>query len=170
MCDRPGSSVELVAVDEVVLEELVAAAAVDAGADEVTPWRTPGDRWSTARVAWLREFHRDRRLGLDGPLREATWAIVADGQVVGSVRLKRTDHPDVLETGLWLRRSARGRGVGRCAVAAIVRKAAALGATVLIADTTRSNAAALGVLTRSGFAADPPDGGGHVRAMMRLAG
>lgn len=44
---------------------------------------------------WLRAFHRDRRRGLDGPSREATWAVVENaagdgrdyGRVIGAVRL-----------------------------------------------------------------------------------
>lgn len=79
----------LVAVDETVLEKLVHAATTDAAADEVTPPLTPGSDWTPARVAWLRSFHRDRRAGLASSAAEATWAVVVDERVVGSVRLKR---------------------------------------------------------------------------------
>lgn len=169
MPDRRSSLVDLVTVDEVVLERLVDAATTDALADEVTPRLTSDDDgWSTARVTWLRHFHRDRRLGLDGLPGEATWALVADDHVVGSVRLKRTDDPGVLETGVWLRRSARGQGIGRDAIAAVVREAAALGAKALVAETRESNRAALSVLAGGGFATCPPDSSGQVRAVLRF--
>jgi hypothetical protein len=54
----------LVVVDEDVLELLVEAAVTDAAADEVTPPSTADGRWSDDRVAWLRQFHRERRPGL----------------------------------------------------------------------------------------------------------
>jgi Predicted acetyltransferase len=165
---RAPSSVDLVAVDEAVLEQLVSAATSDADADEVTPRSTSGNTWSAARVAWLRNFHRARRLGLAGPAGEATWAIIADARVAGSVRLKRTDDPEVLETGVWLGRSARGRGVGRDALGIVLRKAAALGATAVLAETIESNVAALAVLEYAGFAISAADADGHVRAVLRL--
>lgn len=134
-----------------MLEQLVQVATVDASADEVTPALTAGNCWTARRVAWLRDFHRARRTGLAGPAGEATWAVVVDERVVGSVRLKRTETPGVLETGAWLTRAARGRGVGRAAAAAVLREAAAAGADAVRADTTTGNAAALGVLYRLGF-------------------
>ena len=67
--------VSLVAVDEAVLTRLVGAALSGAQPDEVTPPLPPGDRWGPERIEWLRRFHRDRRLGLEGPLGEATWAV-----------------------------------------------------------------------------------------------
>ncbi len=81
----------LVAVDELVLEHLVRAATTDAAPDDVTPPLTDGTDWTATRVKWLQDFHRDRRDGLAGPAGEATWGVVAAEQVVGSVRLKRTD-------------------------------------------------------------------------------
>jgi len=108
--------VSLVHVDEDTINKLVHAALTDADANEVTPPIEQANRWSPVRVAWLRSFHRDRRPGLDGPLAEETWAIVEDGHVQGSLRLKRTADPTSLELGVWLTRSARGRGVGTRAV------------------------------------------------------
>ena len=100
----------LVTVDHIVLDQLVEAATTDASADEVTPPLTAGPAWTPTRIAWLRDFHSDRRAGLDGPAREATWAITVDQRVVGSVRLQRTERPGLLETGVWLTRSTRGHG------------------------------------------------------------
>jgi RimJ/RimL family protein N-acetyltransferase len=143
--------VALRAVDEDTLERMIAVALRDASANQVTPPVTPGEEWTPERVEWLRTSHRECRAGLDGPRAEATWAVLADGEVVGAVRLKRTDVPGVVETGIWLTRSVRGRGVGQQAVGAVVDEAAACGARVLRAETTRGNAAALALLRRLGF-------------------
>ena len=86
-------------VDELTLDRLVNAAITDAAANEVTPPVTTGDEWSPARIAWLTDFHRNRRNGLSGPVAEATWAILVSDQVVGSVRLKRAAAAEILETG-----------------------------------------------------------------------
>ena len=110
-------------------------------------------------------FHRDRRVGLSGAAAEATWAVVVGSAVVGSVRLKGTDEQGVLETGVWLTRSSRGRGFAVAAMAAVLRKAAALGARGVRADTTTGNTSALGVLRRLGFDLEPTDGD-RVRAVL----
>jgi RimJ/RimL family protein N-acetyltransferase len=163
------SGLQLVDVDEDVLEQLVHAATTDATADEVTAPVTPGPDWTPQRTAWLRALHRDRRAGVDGPLREATWAVVVDGAVVGAVRLKRTADDGVLETGVWLTRSARGRALGAEAVAAVVRHAADRGARAVRADTTVGNLAAQATLRRLGFALNPADDGRSVSALLVLA-
>lgn len=148
------SDVRLVAVDEAVLAELVAAAVADAAPGEVTPPLAADDAWSQERIAWLRAFHLCRGAGLDGVLGEATWAVVVSGQVVGSVRLKRTPSVGFFEVGIWLTRAVRGQGIGRRAVAELSAAAQQTGATTLCADTRASNAAALAVLRHSGFTLD----------------
>jgi RimJ/RimL family protein N-acetyltransferase len=160
---------DLVTVDDAVLERLVHAATGGASADEVTPPLTPGNVWTPSRASWLYDFHRARRVGIDGPAGETTWAVVFDEQVVGSLRLKRTDVPNVLETGVWLVRCARGRGIGRRAVAAVIHKAAELGASAVVAETTEANAVARRVLSGLGFSIDPTDPYGRIRALLRLA-
>lgn len=147
--ERP--SVSLVAVDEPVLAKLVAVASTSATAGEVTPALTPGNDWNPQRIAWLERFHRERRGGLDGPKGEATWAVVVDGWVVGSVRLKALPERHVVETGIWLARSARGRGIGRQAVASVLDHAAGAGAHEVRAETTPANRAAQGLLRSLGF-------------------
>ena len=146
----PPTGVELLAVDETVLARLVGAALSGAEPDEVTP-PMAGPRWGPERIEWLRRFHRDRRIGLAGPLGEATWAVAVDGEVVGAVRLKRTAEPDVLETGIWLTRPARGKGVARTAITDVLDHARTSGARAVRADTGRENASALYVLQRLGF-------------------
>lgn len=162
------SSPALVAPDEVLLEALVQAATRDASANDVTPPLTPGAAWTPTRIAWLRSFHRERHTGLNGPAREATWAVVMDECVVGSVRLKRTDEPGVLETGIWVTRGARARGVGQRAMAKVLQQAAGLGALGVCADTTAENAGALRLLRRLGFDLAPADSDGRVRALIIL--
>jgi RimJ/RimL family protein N-acetyltransferase len=161
------SPVELVAIDEAVLDELLQAATGDAAAHEVTPPQIVGATWTPGRVSWLRSFHRERRDGLCGPAGEATWAVRVDGHVVGSVRLKRTSESRVLETGIWLTRHARGRGLGRAAVAAVLSEATDIGADVVQADTTATNAGALGVLRSLGFTIGSADNHGELRAQLR---
>jgi RimJ/RimL family protein N-acetyltransferase len=155
-------------VDEDLLESMVQAALSDASADEVTPPLTPGGDWSPERVAWMRALHRGCRAGLDGPAGQATWAVIADGAVVGAVRLKRSDEPGVLETGIWLTRSARGRDVGRRALGAVLELARAAGAGIVRADTAADNLAALALLRRLGFDCGPPSSGGRVPARRAL--
>jgi RimJ/RimL family protein N-acetyltransferase len=159
------AGIELLPVDENVLGRLIGAATSDAAPDEVTP-PMAGDRWDDERIEWLRRFHRDRREGLEGPLGEATWAVSLDASVVGAVRLERTAEPGVLETGIWLTRSARGRGTGRLAIAAVLQLARELGAREVRADTSRDNAAALDVLQRLGFRTSPA--GDRVTAVRTL--
>lgn len=149
-----------------MLEWLVGAALADAAADEVTPPLTAGPAWTPERVAWLRAHHLCCRSGLDGEAGEATWAVLLDGEVVGAVRLARVDD-GVLETGAWLTRGARGRGVGTAALRLVLEQAAASRATVVRAETTAGNGAALSALRRIGFTCRA-DAGGAVRARLAL--
>jgi RimJ/RimL family protein N-acetyltransferase len=125
-----------------------------------------GDDWGPERIEWLRTFHGARRPGLEGPLGEATWAVGLDGVVVGAVRLKRTEDPTVLETGIWVARNARGHGTGRLAVAAVLERARELGAREVRAATSRDNAPALFVLQRLGFRTSAA--GGRVTAVRTI--
>jgi RimJ/RimL family protein N-acetyltransferase len=136
-------AVSLVEVNELILGQLASAAITDASASEVTAPVTTENEWSPTRIAWLLDFHRTRRDGLNGPAGEITWAILLGDQVVGSVRLKQTAVPGILETGIWLIRHIRGQGVGRHAMIEMLQRAAALGALGVRADTTTSNRAAL---------------------------
>lgn len=142
--------VTLVDVDEPVLDRMVRAALSDAAPDEVTA-PMAGPDWGPERIEWLRRLHRDRRGGLEGPSGEATWGIVVDGDVVGAVRLKRLADPDVLETGIWLTRSARGQGIAHRAIAAVLHQARAHGAREVRADTSTENRPARQLLRRLGF-------------------
>jgi RimJ/RimL family protein N-acetyltransferase len=138
-------------VTEEVLAALVEAAIADADPNEVTPPDLSGPEWTPARIDWLQAYHRDRRGGVDGAAREATWAVTVDRAVVGSVRLKATDQAGCIETGIWLCRRARGNGIGRRALEALIDEARREGAIELRADTTSGNVGAVLMLERLGF-------------------
>lgn len=142
---------ELVEVDEAVLGELVEVAVRDAHPNEVTPPLSAGEEWTAARVEWLRSFHEDRRGGLLGAGRESTWAVRAGGVVVGAARLKRAASAGSVEAGVWLCRSARGRGIGRRTMVALIEQAASAGAEEVRAETAEGNHAAVAVLRGLGF-------------------
>lgn len=161
----PGPDVRLVPVTDEVLEGLVLVATSDASADEVTPRVGDGAGWTASRVAWLRRFHNDCRVADRGV---ATWAVEADGTVIGSVRLARTAVADVHEVGIWLARSARGRGIARAALGRLETIARELGALRLQATTTVANAAAMRLLSGRGYLLVVLDG--RVDATLYLTG
>ena len=68
--------------------------------------------------------------------------LVAPGRCGGGGR--------ALETGIWLARSFRGRGVGREALRLVKARAASTGAAVLVAETTAGNVGALALLKYAG--------------------
>ena len=151
--------VALADVDEDVLEELLAVALVQATADEVTPPLGSTSAWNPERIAWFRDYHRAAATGLEGPAREKTWAVVAGGTVVGSVRLKSVGpdavepnavEPGAVETGIWLATRFRGQGVGRLALQLVADEARARGFAVLEASTTPGNKAAQSLLASLG--------------------
>ena len=202
---EPVPAVALLDISEDVLEQLLELALRDADADEVTPPLGTTAGWNTDRISWFREFHRAAAAGLDGPAGQKTWAISCDGQMAGSVRLRRMDTAPAaadegwagagaeavgaagagaggagpgggaeavaggggyagpsdgaeagagggraLETGIWLARSFRGRGVGREALRLVKARAASTGAAVLVAETTAGNVGALALLKYAG--------------------
>ena len=164
--------VELLDVTEEVLEALLDLALTDAAADDVTPplGATPG--WNEDRVSWFRDYHRAAAAGLDGPGGQKSWAISCGGQVAGSIRLKRTGTAPsgipALETGLWLGRSFRGRGIGREALLLVLAVAAGAGAPVLQAETTAANAAAQALLRSAGAELAGDGTGSQVAARIKL--
>lgn len=137
-------------MDEEVLEELLAVAVEDAAPEDVMPSVAGPPGWTARRRDAFRDWHRSRFPGLAGPLRESTFAVVHDGAVVGSARLAARDSPDVLETGMWLGRSQRGRGIGTAALRILLDEAAKAGARMVVADTMAHNTAALTALRRNG--------------------
>lgn len=141
-------AVSLEDVGEDVLEELLAVAVHDADADEVTPPLGSAAGWNPERIGWFREYHRAAS-GLGGPARQKSWAIRYGGELAGSIRLRWTG-AGTLETGIWLARGCRGRGIGHEALRQVKALAAASGASTLEADTTAGNGAALALLREAG--------------------
>lgn len=168
--ERSPAAVRLVDVSEEVLEQLLTVAIQDADPDEVTPPLGSAAGWNSERISWFREYHH-AAAGLDGPGQEKSWAISSDGELAGSVRLKRTGAGS-LETGIWLGRSFRGQGIARQALRLVIGRAAASGASLLEADTTAGNAAALALLRSAGAEIEEgeasPDSAVPVRARIAL--
>lgn len=77
-------------------------------------------------------------------------AVDGGGRVGGGGSADGGGGGDVLETGIWLARSFRGRGVGREALRLVKDRAASAGAAVLVADTTAGNVSALALLKSAG--------------------
>ncbi|MFD5318936.1 GNAT family N-acetyltransferase [Streptomyces sp. NPDC127098] len=142
--------VALRVVDEETLGGLLAAAVADAAPEDVMPPVAGPPGWTADRREAFLAWHRARGAGLDGPAREATYAVVHDGRIVGSVRLARAGAPSDLETGIWLGRSHRGRGIGTAALRLLRAEARRVGGRVLVADTTADNAPAVAALRRLG--------------------
>jgi RimJ/RimL family protein N-acetyltransferase len=131
----------------------------------------PGGGWTEARRTAFRSFVRRRYGGLDGPARTVLFAVVADGAVVGMIRMSRVDAPAIVQTGMWLGRSARGRGIGTAALLALLAEAAAAGADTVVADTTAGNLAAQRMLRRCGARLTPHEvSGERVDAVLTLPG
>jgi RimJ/RimL family protein N-acetyltransferase len=150
-------AVSLRPLDGEAVESLLTLAVADAAPEEVMPPVDGPAGWTPARLSAFRAFHIDRLPGLDGPLRTLMFAIVADGDIAGMIRLSRTEDPTVLETGIWLGRSARGMGIGSSALARLVAEAAAAGASAVVAETTAGNVAAMRALRRHGARLTYPD-------------
>src|SRR4029077_15745826 len=64
------------------------------------------------------------------------YGILCNSAGVGMSRMARSDGPDTLETGMWLGRSARGRGIGVRALRLLLDEAARTGARRVVAETT----------------------------------
>ena len=142
--------IELRQVDDTTLEELLVVAVAGAGPEEVMPPVAGPPGWTAERQDAFRRWHRARRFGLAGPLHESTFAIVHDGEIVGSARLAQRNVQDVLETGMWLARSARGHGIGTATLRVLLHEAARAGARTVVADTKSHNVAALRALQHNG--------------------
>jgi RimJ/RimL family protein N-acetyltransferase len=152
--------VGLADVNERMLELLLALAQQDAAPDEVTPPLGNGAGWNAIRIDWFRAYHRAASAGLDGPAGEKSWAVLLEGSPAGSIRLKRTADHGTAETGLWLGRRHRGRGVGTAALQLVLAEARRAGLQRVVARTTAENAGALGLLTVAGTVLTYDDGGG----------
>lgn len=157
----PSPDVSLVDVDETVLEQLLELAKRDASPDEVAP-PLGGPGWNLERTAWFFSYHRAAVHGLDGDAGEKTWGIIADGSLAGSIRLRRADSGNgvaVADTGIWLGRSFRSRGIGTAALRLVLQEARSAGIAVVSARTLAGNLGAQRVLASAGAVLTPDDDG-----------
>ncbi|MFI9641637.1 GNAT family N-acetyltransferase [Micromonospora sp. NPDC051925] len=159
-------AVRLEPVDEENLESLLSVAAAEAEPIDVMPPVEAPAGWSHARREAFRAFHRASFAGLDGPTRTLMFAVYVGDEVVGMVRMTRCDPPGVVETGMWLGRSARGQGLGAMVLRELLNAAAAAGMHSVVADTTPDNVGAISVLRRCG--AKLLEDGGKVHAEISL--
>jgi len=120
--------VRLAPVDERLLAPLLSVAVAETKPEEVMPPVEAPPGWSQPRRDAFCEFYRSHYRGLNGPTRTLTYGILCNSDVVGMIRMARSDGPDTLETGMWLGRSARGRGIGGRALRLLLDEAARTGA------------------------------------------
>lgn len=140
-------AVTLTRLDPDMLEALLGVAVRDAEPEEVMPPVDGPPGWTPQRIAAFQAFYRERLPGLAGPHATVMFAILADGEVVGMIRMSRVER-GVMQTGIWLGRSARGMGMGSAALCALLEEATKVGAQAVVAETTAGNAGALGALRR----------------------
>lgn len=147
------STVTLQPIDDHMLPRLLDVAVADADAAEVMPPVPGPPGWTDERRAAFGDYHRS----------EATYAIMVGGQVVGAARLAPAEAPGAVEVGIWIGRSARGKGYGTEALHQLAEQARAGGTTALIAETTASNIPAVGALRSLGAKLweDPETGAVH---------
>ncbi|WP_461190107.1 GNAT family N-acetyltransferase [Arthrobacter sp. Z4-13] len=162
--------VSLVDVDESVLEQLLALAKRDASPDEVAP-PLGGPGWNLERTAWFFSYHHAAAQGLDGDAGEKAWGILADGSLAGSIRLRRIESGGtgsasaesngitVAETGIWLGRSFRSRGIGTVAFRLVLGEARKAGVARVTARTLTGNVGAQRLLASAGAVLTPDDDG-----------
>ncbi|MGF9647036.1 GNAT family N-acetyltransferase [Pseudarthrobacter oxydans] len=157
----PSPDVSLVDVDEAVLEQLLELAKRDASPDEVAP-PLGGPGWNLERTAWFYSYHRAAAHGLDGDAGEKSWGILVDGSLAGSIRLRRVDSGNgvaAADTGIWLGRSFRSRGVGTAALRLVLDEARNAGIAEVTARTLTGNLGAQRVLASAGAVLTPDDDG-----------
>ena len=142
-----GIVVGLTPVDERLLTPLLSVAVAETKPDEVMPPVEAPPGWSQPRRDAFCEFYRSHYRGLNGPTRTLTYGILCNSDVVGMIRMARSDGPDTLETGMWLGRSARGRGIGVRALRLLLDEAARPGPAASWPKLA-ANAAAIKVLRR----------------------
>jgi RimJ/RimL family protein N-acetyltransferase len=132
--------------DEAALRALLAVAVADATPEETMPPFEGPPGWTDRKQEFFMEFF----LPMVRSEETAVFAVKVDGAVAGFFRLRRMPDADgtVAETGTWLGRSYRGKGIGAAAFDAVLAEAARRGYTRVVADTTPQNVAALGLLRR----------------------
>ena len=161
------SIVDLQPLDDELIERLLQVAIAEAEPEEVMPPVDDAPGWTPKRLEAFRTFHRQRTDGLSGPFAEVHFAVVTEGEIVGSARLARRSEGKSLEAGTWLARGKRNMGIGSTVVKLLLQRAASAGAESMVAETTAANPAAVAVLRRLGavFEENP---GGRIRARLSV--
>jgi RimJ/RimL family protein N-acetyltransferase len=160
-------NVHLLPLDDELIERLLQVAIADAGPEEVMPPVADAPGWTPKRRETFRTFHRQRTDGLSGPYGEVHFAVLIEGEIVGSARLARRSDPKIFEAGTWLARGKRNLGIGSAMMKVLLQKAAAAGAESVVAETTAANHAAAALLRRLGAVLEEsPDG--HIRARLSV--
>lgn len=106
----------------------------------------------------FQDFEAEVR-GLPGPYAPPCGRLllaVHDGDAVGCVALRDAGWPRAEMKRLFVRPSARGLGVGRALVSAVVAEAAAIGYTEVVLDTLPVMAEAQQLYEQFGFRDIPP--------------
>lgn len=154
------TDVTLADVDEAVADRLLQLAKRDASPDEVAP-PLGGPGWNLERTAWFYGYHRAAAAGLDGPAAEKSWAVFKGPHIAGSIRLKRDPAAEIpsAETGIWLGRSFRSRGIGGAALDLVLAEARRAGLKRVTARTLSGNLGAQRLLTAAGAALTHDDDG-----------
>jgi RimJ/RimL family protein N-acetyltransferase len=147
-------------IDEELLPRLleVAVAGVDP-VDAMPPAPGPGG-WTPERQTAFIDHHRAAA--------GTTYAIVADGEIVGATYLIPAESPGTAEIDIWLARPARGKGYSVDALHLLIDEARAKGKTALIAETTADNPAAVGALRTLGAKLWEDPESGAVHATLRV--
>ncbi|PRY35829.1 GNAT family N-acetyltransferase [Umezawaea tangerina] len=135
-------SVHLTPLDADGIERLLAVAVAEATEWDVMPPVDGPPGWSPTRQDAFRRFYRQHH--------EVMYEVVADDRTVGMIRLTPSGHDGVVETGMWLGRSARGQGIGSGALRAVLRRAVESKWKTVVADTTPENAPAIAALVGCG--------------------
>ncbi|WP_025354094.1 GNAT family N-acetyltransferase [Kutzneria albida] len=162
--------VRLEPVNDHLVERLLALAVAEAEPEDVMPAVPAGPGWPPLRHKAFRAFHRKHFDGLGGVHRTQMYAVLSEDSVVGMIRMSRLDEPGVVETGMWLGRGSRGRGLGAAALAALLAEAERAGVRRVVARTTADNAAALGALSGLGARLRAEGGAVHAEFELRAAG
>lgn len=92
-----------------------------------------------------------------------------DGQAVGCVALREAGWPRAEMKRLYVRPSARGRGLGRALVSDVLSQAAAIGYAEVVLDTLPSMAEAQQLYAHFGFRDIPPYRANPVQGTRYLA-
>lgn len=136
-------NVRLKLLEEETLARLLEVAVADADPKEVMPPVDGPAGWTASRKQAFMDFFRPM-------LPDASlYAITVDGEIAGFMRMKRLAD-NTAETGMWLGRSWRGKGIGAAALDLLLAEAARVGLAKVVADTVPGNSAALGTLRRGG--------------------